>query len=398
MTHKHGFYNQYSGKKADKKLKKNNNCYHDSILEIEEEKIKFKRALSTSISKSLNSERETLKNTLQEKYNCLLAWNAHYDYDLWNMVEKHFNFLWLELEPEMYLGVEYCLYEEVRNLFLELRNFFQWTGRIKERIYFAAWLKREAERRQDTGIIYLGISSLVWSYTSSGCYQDLEKAYKLWDKLAFDVFPIDSPIRCDKLCKNIKDSFGSCLYAELLIEVHESGVRLAVRKSEFDKAFVRIEKGKNTIDELFKQELITRRLKERFTLAFNYHKGIVFHLMQEYREAEKLFRSISERAEYIGWNRVIKGAKSWLATLAMVNQDYSKCKNILEDISSKNSRPLFDKRDGFCYLIKSQVLSKEGRKEQAEESQKNAIRIFKKCSKNNWECTLNSFILLSSEK
>lgn len=389
------YFRHSFAKRFEQNLKKKSDSPQNHVLEINKNKSRTKAELLASISKSLSSERETLKNTLQKQYRCLLAWNAHYDYDLWNLVKEHFNFIWQELEHEMYLGVEYGLYEEVKNIFLELRNFLQSTGRIKERFFFAAWLKREAERREDTGIIYLTISSFVWSYTASGCYQDLEKAHELWDQLAVYILPIDISIGCDTLGINIKDSLGSSLYAELLIEVHENGVRIAARQGQFDRAFVRIEKGKNTIEELFNQKLITLRLKERFTLAFDYHKGIIFYLMQEYSDAENLFRSISTRAEAIGWNRVVKGAKSWLATLAMECQQYSKCKDILEDISLQEHRNTPDKRDGFCYLIKSELLSKEGQQEQAKESQAIAIRIFEKCSKNESSNEL-SFDLLRS--
>lgn len=364
--------------------------YQPNTVVIEEEFV-------SSILQSSSSEEEALKKTLQEKLNCLLAWNAHYDYDLWNMVEEHFSFLWLELEHEMYLGVEYGLYEEVKNLFFELRNFFQGTGRIKERIFFAAWLRREAKSQGDLAMMCFATSSLVWSYTSSGCYQNLEKAYELWDKLTFYVLPKEPLVVCDD-GKSIQETLGSSLYAELLMEVHENGVRLAIRQRDFDKACLRIEKGKNTIEELFDKKFISLRLKERFSLAFKYHKGIVFCLMQKHKEAEQVFSKISKKAKILGWNRIVKGAKSWLATLAMEREDYRKCENILEDISTKNIQGIPDKRDGFCYLIKSQNFNKAGQKEQAKESEEIAIKIFQEYSNNDLSSGLKSLVLLSSRK
>jgi hypothetical protein len=362
----------------------------------EKANLSFDRSLLTIAY--FNSEREAIKNTLQEQYNCLQAWSAHYDYDLWDKVEEHFNSLWLKLYNQMLLGIEYGLYEEIRNLFSELRNFLQSTSKIKERIYFAAWLKRESERRQDPGTRYLGISSLVWSYTSSGCYQNLKKAYALWKKLDFYMLSKDVPIGFDVSGNNIKDSLGCSLYTELFMEVQESGVRLATRHQEFEQALVRLEKGKHKIEELFNQELISLRLKERFMLAFNYHEGINLYLKQEYDQAEKIFDSIFNRANHIGWKRVAKGAQSWLATLAMASDQYDKCSDILEKLIVKENLNRPDKRDGICQLIKAELSSKKGQKKQAQELQENAVKIFKECSKDDLSCNFISFKLLSSGK
>lgn len=366
--------------------------------EFEEDKFKLRRDLFTYILESTSNEREALKHNLQNKYESLSEWNAHYDYANWSMVEDHFNSIWLDLEHEMYLGVEYGLYEEVKKLFLELRNFLQGTDRIKDRIFFAAWLRREAENLGDLEGMCFATSSLVWSYTSSGHYKDLEKAYALWHELILYLLPKDSSVVCED-CKSLKDTLKcSLLYAELLMEVQENGVRLAIRKREFDKAFMRIEKGKSTIKELFEGKLVSQRLRERCYLAFNYHKGIVFYLMEEYREAEKLFQNISERAEIIGWNRAIKGAKSWLATLAMEKEDHSKCEDILRGISTQEETNMHDKRDVLCYLIRSENFHKAGKQEQAQESKEIALSIFKKCSKNELESGIDSLVLLSSKK
>lgn len=356
-----------------------------------------RRVRRISFSTVSYSERHELGSKLQKYFICLQEWSCRYDFQLWDKVENHFNSLWPELNQALHLGIEYGLYEEVKNLFFEMRNLLQWTGRIKDRIYFAAWLKREAEQRQDAGTRYLAISSLVWSYTSSGCYQSLDKAYDLWKELASYLIATDKPVCFNTLSNSLIDSLGSSLYVELIVDAYENGVRIAIRRREFDNAFLRIHQGEEKIKMLFEQNFIPPRLQERFRLAFQYHKGIICYLMHEHDEAEKLFQRILDCANLIGWNRVIKGAKSWMATLAMERKQYDKCEEILTHLVEDNPN-MSDKRDGFCHLIKAQLFARKGQKEEKIACEKKATKVFEKCNNNDASCNVYSFILLSCKQ
>ena len=342
-----------------------------------------------------SSNHKILIRKLREYLEYLKGWLPHYDFELWDKVENQFNFIWPQLSKLLYLAIEYDLYEEIRDLFFEIRNLLQWTGRIEERIYFSAWLQRKASEKGDIGAMYVAMSSLAWSYTSSGCRQNLDKASELWKDLALCLANIDSS---SNFKKNLKNSLGENLYSELMMDIHENGVRIAIRLRQIDDAEYYIKKGRERISSLFREELILRRLEVRFMVAFQYHEGITYYLKHNYTQAEKIFEDILSRARLIGWDRVIKGARSWLATLAIELKKYDKCNEILSGIT-EDYPVLPNKRDGFCLLLKAQLSDIQGQKDEKLASEERAFRVFERISENSSgepiSCNINSFTLLS---
>ncbi len=327
----------------------------------------------------MNDLRIRLRNHLSK----LRKEKIRYDYQFWYQAKYYLNSIWSDLDGDIRLGIQYDLYEEVKNLFFELRNILQWTGHVEERIYFAAWLNREAESRNDVGIMYLAISSIVWSYTSSGCYQDLDKAYDLWTELATSLIATDIDPGYDIHGNNLEESLGASLYAELIMDTCENGVRVAIRRRELDTAWLKIHQGEQIIDLLFDREFISPRLQTRFKLTFQYHKGIICYLVHEYEESEQHFDNVIKEANLIAWERVIKGAKSWLATLAMERHQYDICENILTDISftdrEKSFSILLEKRYGYCYLIKANLCERQGRQDEKIACEQEARTLYEMC-------------------
>lgn len=344
----------------------------------------------------LNSNREDLVRQLKEHLEYLKDWSPHYDFELWSKIESQFECIWPQLRKLLFLGIEYELYEEVRDIFFEIRNLLQWTGLVKERIYFSAWLRREAIKKDDKGTVYLSISSLAWSFTSSGCYQNLDEASLLWKELDSFINTVDDSCHTDSLRNHIIVSLGKDLYSELMMDAYENGVRIAIRNQCIDDAKHHIERGKKKVKSLFLEGLISRRLEERFMIAFQYHEGITFFLQKEYSEAEFLFGKILERASLIGWNRVVSGAQSWLATLAIELKKYDRCEDILADLIQDNLG-FPHKRDGICQLIKAQLFDKIGHKDKKAAAEAKAARVFREISGSTNDrvnsCNLSSFVL-----
>lgn len=347
---------------------------------------------------SVNPNSRNLARRLREYIEYLKGWFPHYDFDLWDKVENQFNFIWPQLSKSIYLGIEYNLYEEVRDVFFEIRNLLQWTGRVKERIYFSAWLRKEAFKRNEIGTIYIAISSLAWSYTSSGCHQNLEKANALWQNLKLFLSNIGRSGKLHYLEGELIKSLGQDLYAESMMDMHENGVRIAIRRRQIDDAIYYIEQGRNKIISLFTEDFISCRLKERFMIAFQYHEGITYYLRHDYVNAKVFFDRILCRASLIGWDRVTKGARSWLATLAMELNEYDRCEEILTDII-ENYSDFSNKRDIFCLLIKAQLSGRKGQQDEKIQSEKRAIGVFQNIFQNSNEeniiCNLDAFALLS---
>ena len=296
-----------------------------------------------------------LESKLFTSQQSIEAWKPRFDFDLWDKVKDNFEQLWPELSGFLYLAIEYELYEPVRSIFFDIRHLLQITGHLKERIYVASWLLREAEVREDEGVEQLAVSSLIWSYTSSGQHQDLKKAASLWDSLASFIEKLGDPSRCNQYRSHLLERLGKALYLELIMDMYEGGVRLAVRREAFEEVEHCTSSAREEIAVLAKKKILTRRLRERFYLCFCYHEGVMAYLKKDYAKSNDIFKDVIYRAEMIGWTRAIKGAKSWLVTLALKNEDYATCDSILKEITEKQVTPS-DKRDGICHLLKAQRL------------------------------------------
>ncbi|MBE7386257.1 MAG: hypothetical protein F6J95_033315 [Leptolyngbya sp. SIO1E4] len=351
---------------------------------------KIRKEIVTDLSLS------NLADGLEKHLDYLRDWSPHYDFEFWDKIESQFEYMWPNLSKLLYLGVEYGLYEGVRDIFFEIRNLLQWTGLVKERIYFSAWLKRESINKQDEGTTYISVSSLAWSFTSSGFHQDLGQANALLKDLDSFIDAVENSSSRNSLKSNIIDSLGKDLYSELMMDAHENGVRISIRNQDLKNAKYYIERGRNKINSLFSEDLILPRLEERFMLAFRYHEGIVFFLQEEYAEAEAIFSEILQRASLIGWDRVTSGAHSWLATLAIELGKYDKCEDILSGLIRDNLISPH-KRDGICQLIKAQLLDKIGHKGEKAVAEERAAKVFREISgeENNpaSRCNLTSFVL-----
>ena len=294
-----------------------------------------------------------LEDRLHSYQQSIEAWKPRFDFDLWDKAKDNFEQLWPDLCGFLYLAIEYDLYESVKEIFFDIRHLLQITGHLKERIYIADWLLKEAQERGDDGTKYLSISSLVWSYTSSGQHQNLEKANSLWNLLIPCIVDIGSPCNYNQYRLKLIKDVGESLYLELIMDIYEGGVRLSVRRGEFEKAQRYTAEAREEIAVLAEKKILTKRLRERFYLCFYYHEGVTAYLKSEYDKSNNIFKDVAYKAEMIGWTRAIKGAKSWLATLAMKSRDYATCDSILGEITEKQIVPS-DKRDGICHLLKAQ--------------------------------------------
>jgi hypothetical protein len=337
-------------------------------------------------------EKEDIKKRLQEHLSSLKEWNPHYDFHLWDKVELYFNSIWRGLHRDVHLAMEYDLYMEVRDLFFEMRHLLQWTGRIGERIYIATWLRRAAERYGDFGTKYIALSSLAWSYTSSSCYKNIEKARSLWEELSSNLVETNRPLGFDAFGNDIRVSLELPMYAELLMDAHENGVRIGIRHGDLEQAEKMILKGERLVEELFVNLIIKSRLRSRFLATFKYHRGIIHYLNDDYPQSEKYFQSVIEQAELIQWDRVLKGAKSWLATLAVKCKQYDESERILADIFSSSSS--VDKRDAFCHLIKEQLCHKQGNPSQGEVYRIEAHKVFAYYTDNRENYDLDTYTLM----
>ena len=322
---------------------------------------------------------ESLKKHLNVTLLKLREWQPRYDFSLWNQVEVYFYKIWPTLKADMRLAIENNLYKEVKSLFLEVRNLLQWTGEINSRIYYASWLRKEAIKREDVGTQCIAVSSLTWSFTSSGHQRNLAKANYYLKELEHLLL---SKSDCDAykdLHLSLRASLGNDLYAELMMDAHENAVRVQIRNRDLSQAKLCIDRGTLVVESLINRMLISPRLKERFLVAFKYHLGIISYITDDYAIAEHRFKDIEYQAKQIGWVRVVKGAESWLAKLAFELSRYDDCSEILDNLIDKPLSSLhYSKRDGICFLLKAQLLHKQGFRDKEIESEKEADRVLKK--------------------
>lgn len=352
---------------------------------------KIKYEVNTTIISS-NPEQEEVRLRTQEFLSLIKEWETHYDFQLWDKVELYFSSVWDDLKRNIHLAMEYDLYLEVRDLFFEIRSVLQWTGRIGERIHIAAWLKRKAEKYDDFSARYIALSSLAWSYTSSGCHQNLDKANSVWKELATDFLETNRPLGFDAFGNDIRADLELPLYSELVMDAHENGVRIEIRNKNLEQAEQIIRNGEIAVGNMLINSIIKPRLHRRYLITFNYHRGIIYYLKHDYCQAEQYFREIIEQADLIKWERVVKAAKSWLATIAVKRKQYGKSERILADIFRNSTH--IDKRDAFCHLIKEQLCNDQGDHIQGEVYRIEAHKVFEYYTDNRERYDLNTYSLM----
>ena len=340
---------------------------------VEKQLAAHQNELRLKDEKKLNSIKETL--SIHQRH--LRTWKPRYDFELWHQTENSFEHIWPELNKALNLAIEYELYDLVKSFFFDIRHLLQTTGHIKERIYLATWVKNQAEKRKDLVAMNLAISSLIWSHTSAGKHRDLDKAASLWKSLKpFREQTGDPSYYNDYRQKLLKQTDPS-LYIELLMDIYESGVRLAVRRMKFKKASKYITQGRDEISVLAQEGYMPKRLKERFDLAFTYHEGVASYLKGDKDEACQAFNNVIHDGELISWTRAVRGAKSWQATLAMERKDYDLCEAILREITEEHPA-LLRKRDGMCHLIKAQLQKERGQRQEKIQSEQIACFAFRR--------------------
>lgn len=362
-----------------------------SLLNKEEIERRVEAQVSAIQKEFIASNKDTvsdLKETLELFNNHLRRLDAHYDFELWHQTEISFEQMWPELFKSLNLAIEYGLYELVRSIFLEIRHLLETTGHTKERIYLATWIKNEAEQNQDIAGKNIALSSLVWSYTSAGKHQDLEKAYEAWQALSSFRRSLGNPFKFNSYRKSLLKEIGQALYTEILMDVYEGGVRLAVRQRKFNEASKYTSQARDEISILAQRDFLSERLKERLDIAYTYHEGVAYYLTEQHQKAHEKFNDVIQRGEYISWTRSIRGAKSWLATLAIERKDYDECERILKEISEEHPE-LLRKRDGMCHLIKAQLLSEKGRQTEKIKYEQMANLAFSRFTEDNSEQTLS---------
>ena len=365
-----------------------------STQKIETERVTVKEVFIT----------RKLKERLDHTRASLQSWNARYDYALWARVEEHFNEIWTELESLLYLCIEYDLYDELRKIFIELRNFLHITGRSKERLYFASWLFKESRRRNDQETELFALSTIVWSHTCTGYYQDIEKAAQLWEFLMSRMLNHDVEIQPSgkKINTIVQDSTDGPISPELFLEAYESGVRIYIRQEKLDLAWLQTSKFDELINDLSRKNLISSRLKIRCQAAKSYHRGIIYYLRKDFDAARETFQSVYKKATAIRWERVQRGSQSWLATVAKEQHEFQECNDILskagvfdaihEHNASKDNiqkKP----RDAVFHLIKADLAEKNGHMIIKRRHQKEANRIFVEYSSCNQSKTASLKLL-----
>ena len=344
---------------------------------IEEKVLQAQAAMRASLPYQAS---ESVKQTLESYYQSLSSWKLHYDFDLWEQAEAYLEQIWHQLRSALCLAMECGLYEEVKAVFLEARHLLQKSGFVKDRIWLASWLRSEAARRDDWPIQHLMTASLVWSYTSCGYYQDLDKASALWTELIPFLAEVGAPTDDNVYREYLRDRQDVYPYNELLVDLYETGTRIALRCARFEEARDYAEKGKAEILGLESSGLLSPRIEERFKIAFRYHEGVIYYLLGHYVIAQAIFREAVERGSLIAWTRLVRGAKSWLATIAIELEEYPLCERILREITTTHS-PMADKRDAICHLIRAQLSDKLGEDSAKVASEKEAEAVLKHCSK-----------------
>lgn len=310
--------------------------------------------LNTKISVSIQKNYRSTDHLIA----IVKAYKPRYDYGSWSYVITELEKLWSEIAETFRNGMSIRDHTLVSNLFLEIRRFMQLTKKPL-RVEVAKWLVDNLDKRDGTSVKcrLSALNLLAWIYTSCGIDQNLDLArHYLQSSLALyeresDLIPID-----------------------MVAELYENLIRVDVRLRKLESAQRLIVQGRERVFEIHSHSPVDRpRLVKRCLIPFDYNRGLIHYLKDEYFDAKHLFQHVRDEAELIGWKRVEAGAMSWLATIAKQQHLYKEGQDLLADIEIPD-----EQRKAYIHSVLAAIADAQGNREEARRQKQDASVIFKR--------------------
>lgn len=246
------------------------------------------------------------------------SYKPRYDYGAWSYVVTELERLWPDIAKAFGNSMKIGDYNSVSKLFQELRRFMQLTKKPL-RIEVAKWLIEESDKQNNDISVAATLSALnllAWISASCGIAQNIS--------LARDYL---------RASASLYEANKDLVPMDIVAELYENLVRADIRAHKLESAQHFLLQGEEKVHEMSSSKPKDKpRLKTRCLIPFNYNRGLIYYLRNEYLDAKGTFQFVLEQAELIGWKRVEAAAMSWLATIAKQRHLYQEGQELLTNI------------------------------------------------------------------
>jgi tetratricopeptide (TPR) repeat protein len=244
-------------------------------------------------------------------------WHQQYDH----LDDEWINFLavldWCALQER---------YSDVKELWHYLSKFANLYGYWDDRLKWLDWLIQSSQRRGDWATYIEVATAFSWTLILQDSPQNLAEAEKLlqevW-KLRERAHPVDQYT----LAENI-------------------GV-LRIRQGNYEEAHDWFKEYKN----LVKKAAVDDQQWHRSEIRFLYYQAEILYRKGEYEQAKSLYKQVEQLAVKIAWQRFVVNAQSWLASIAIKQDDLHEAENLLHICLPVAERNNDKRRTAFCQYV-----------------------------------------------
>ncbi|NER28183.1 MAG: hypothetical protein F6J89_11255 [Symploca sp. SIO1C4] len=257
------------------------------------------------------------------------VWKLKHDFDLPNIIQQRFKMNLDVFSDFIDQGIKQINYEEVKQVFKNIRHIAHLSGDNEFVIKVSCWLREYSRQSSDINTYLMAESTLAWSHTSYKDRQAVNQAKYLTER----AWNLLSDLN---VCMTI-DADVIAILSELKLRIP---IRLHMLHAQHfsDEEFELIQhQSQKMVDRLIQDRTLEPRLRERFKIALQYQHGIYYFWTQKYEKAIQKFTDITEQTNLIGWKRVEQGAYSWLGTLSEQTGNIDACLKYLSKIDNENA-------------------------------------------------------------
>jgi LuxR family glucitol operon transcriptional activator len=246
-------------------------------------------------------------------------------------------------------------YDDIKNFWIYLFHYASLDGNWQDTRNWLKWLIKESTRRGEWADYVEFTNRISWLLIREGSDQSLKRAKKMLSNAW---------------------NFRSEARGNIKADLAENLARLNIKYQNYEQAYFYLEQEKEYVLEFSKQFEIDKYHQIRLYLPTQYHDAVIKYKQKNYFDAKNIFKNIMISAQQIKWSRVVNSAQSWLADIALIDNDRDESRKHISQgrITAESNR---NYRRLARYLRSSAIWEKKwGNIEQARSDAQEALRYF----------------------
>lgn len=293
----------------------------------------------------LNANQDFKKEAYQRCFDWYLNFAKKHGGDDWG--EWHTEYDCIDEEWRNFMVVlNWCAeqgqYSQVDELWKYLNKCANLYGYWDERLKWLDWLLDKSRRCADWSTFVRVASAYSWTLILQESPENLVKANELQQKA----------------WKRRERTEPQVQYA-----LAENIAVLRIRQKRYQEAH----EWFDTYKKLVAEAGINDKEQQRTDIRFFYYSAEILYREHKYEQAKSLYQKVVELAEKIGWIRFVVNAQSWLATIAVKQNNLDEAERLLDECLPVAERNKDKRRTACCQYSRARLEQLRGNLEKARE-------------------------------